>query len=332
MHGAVKIKTQPKKNLSNGSSYNNNNNINLEYKKNSKSRLSYERLRRQVHEQVKDNNNNKNKTNEMKKDSDFSMNSKGNQQSNDDKIMRAVDPGGCTQKTPKINEKTKNQLTERVLNWLDLAGKNILIRPETAKVLLPQNKDNKDNEFMQLLPKRRILTTESLKKPLRRAEQVHHLSLTLNESDLNLYNNRRFFEASSRCASAFRFGDIFLSNYRNSRKINNNLTATNCNHEIAFNNQFSNLNYNFPVYLNNPLTMETTKSKGSKKQDQAEIKNMEKEYKNMIHRQILENNCNTQIAKRQLHIFMPNVPKKAVGQQDSDSCISTLVSDPSNKA
>lgn len=275
-----------------------------------------------------------NKTKDTKDICNIMVEAKGNQQSNEDKIlMRGVNES-TQYKTPKINEKNKNQLTERVLNWLDLAGKNILIRPETAKVLLPQNKDNTDNEFMQSLPKRRILTTESLKKPLRRAEAVHHLSLTLNESDLNLYNNRRFFEASSRCASAFKFGEIFLTSYRGARRINN-LHSPHCNHDIQFNlhnNQFPNLNYNFPVYLNNPLTMESSKSKSSKKQEQAaDIKNMEKEYKNMIHRQILETTCNTQIAKRQLHIFMPNVPKKAVGQQDSDSCISTLVSDPSNK-
>lgn len=187
---------------------------------------------------------------------------------------------------------------------MDLAGKNTLIRTE--------NETNSP-------PKRRIFTADTLKTqirpnmlPLRRSESVHHLSLTLNENELDFYNNKKFFEASSRCNSAIKFGDFFPTAYRCSRKF--------LAHSALKNKQKTDLS---------SIKTNLEKDKNKKKILDRDLNlNLENQYKNIIHKQILENSCNTQLAKRQLHIFMPNLPnKKLYSNTDCESCLSTIVSE-----
>lgn len=335
--------------IANGSTRNektsgNNDSVPVEKKscrKTQKGRFSFERLRRQIHENV--NNKYLNKV-AAKKDGSL-INSNLSSLPNDTIGSDVVEPP----KTPKVNDSTKNQLTERVLNWLDLAGKNTLIRPETAMPSIQTEKcvETADN-FLQL-PKRRILTAETTLKrtsTMRRSESVHHLSLTLNETDLELCNNRRFFEASSRCASALKFGEFFPTTYRCSRKFLASLASVrsgNSSNISRLGLSFPSVNNNFPGYLNLQTQMEQTsksmpsggvggggsghhRKHGKKSIDPVELKNMEKEYKNMIHRQILENSCNRQLAKQQLHIFMPNMPNKKSNLPDDTSGLSTIMS------
>lgn len=296
-----------------------------------KQRVSFERLRRQIHENIN------NKYNRLRKDNTTDL-SVINSSLNENGFIKLNNENNTPVKSPiKVNESTKNQLTERVLNWLDLAGKNTLIRPETAIPALNKKiNENENNNNGNEIPRRRILTTESLKRaPLRKAESVHHLSLTLNEDELEMYNNRRFFEASSRCASALKFGDFFPATYRCTRKFLSSSSIHSSRKGISF----PSVNNNFPGYLNLTTQMEQTSKSTQKKplntkknMDPAQLQKMEKEYKSMIHRQILENSCNTQIAKRQLHIFMPNLPNKPnVNNQECDSCLSTIISEVSHK-
>lgn len=197
-------------------------------------------------------------------------------------------------------------MTERVLNWLDLAGKNTLIRTETET---------------NIPTKRRIFTADTLKTqirpnmlPFRRSESVHHLSLTLNENELDFYNNKKFFEASSRCNSAIKFGDFFPTAYRCSRKF--------LAHSALKNKQKTDF-----ASIKKETILEKDKNK-KKNLDRDLSLNLENQYKNIIHKQILENSCNTQMAKRQLHIFMPNLPnKKLYSNTDCESCLSTIVSE-----
>lgn len=199
----------------------------------------------------------------------------------------------------------KNQLTERVLNWLDLAGRNTLVKPENEVV-------NKK------LSKRRVCTTESMKKPtlntapppiLRRADSIHHLSLTFNEDDsyLSQMKNNTYMEKPDKTLN---FGDLFSTTYRCSRKFLASrhqgvqpkiASATSSKHEPE------------------------KRKRNSYKLKKEEYKGIEIQYRAMIQRQILENSCNTQLAKRQLHIFMPNLPKKKLLLPNNvDDCESTL--------
>lgn len=201
----------------------------------------------------------------------------------------------------------KNQLTERVLNWLDLAGRNTLVKPENETV-------NKK------LTKRRVCTTESIKKPLlsaappppiiRRSDSIHHLSLTFNEDDsyFSQTRNSSFMDKEK----TLNFGDLFTSTYRCSRKF------------------LASRQHGIQPKLTSAASGKTDKCVESDKikrykSKKEEYKGIEVQYRAMIQRQILENSCNTQFAKRQLHIFMPNLPKKNLLLPNNlDDCESTL--------
>lgn len=239
-----------------------------------------------------------------------------------------------------ISEQSKNQLTERVLQWLDLAGKNTLVRPESEVT----SKDTSAGGVTQ----RRIFTAEVNRKLpnqglpcLKRTESVHHLSITLNEEDSG--------EASRSDASGqtprIKFGDFFPVTYRCSRKF------------LSHSSYRNRLN-SPPTYMNTPMAQSAGRGKAAagvgsngrktlpehanrndknrKQQFSSAVtssstggklgKNdsIENQYRGIIHRQLLETSCNTQIAKRQLHIFMPNLPNKTKG--DCDSCLSSDLS------
>ncbi len=203
----------------------------------------------------------------------------------------------------------KNQLTERVLNWLDLAGRNTLVKPENETV-------NKK------LSKRRVCTTESMKKPMltttqahppivRRSDSIHHLSLTFNEEDSYLSqtrNNNPFVDKEK----ALNFSDLFTTTYRCSRKF------------LASRHQGVQPKITSAASGKGDKNVEPEKTKRNKLKKE-EYKGIEMQYRAMIQRQILENSCNTQFAKRQLHIFMPNLPKKKLLLPNNvDDCESTL--------
>lgn len=201
----------------------------------------------------------------------------------------------------------KNQLTERVLNWLDLAGRNTLVKPEHEAV-------NKK------LAKRRVCTTESIKKPLltltqpppivRRSDSIHHLSLTFNEDEsyLSQARNNSIMDREK----SLTFGDLFTSTYRCSRKF------------LASRQQGVQPKLTSAASGKADKCVESDKMKRCKSKKE-EYKGIEIQYRAMIQRQILENSCNTQFAKRQLHIFMPNLPKKKLLLPNNvDDCESTL--------
>lgn len=201
----------------------------------------------------------------------------------------------------------KNQLTERVLNWLDLAGRNTLVKPENETI-------NKK------LSKRRVCTTESMKKPLinttqpspviRRSDSIHHLSLTFDEDDSYFSQTRNNpFMVKDRTLS---IGDLFTTTYRCSRKF------------LASRQQGVQPKLTSATSGKTDKYVEPDKTKRYKSKKE-EHNGIEIQYRAMIQRQILENSCNTQFAKRQLHIFMPNLPKKKLLMPNNvDDCESTL--------
>lgn len=227
---------------------------------------------------------------------------------------------------------SKNQLTERVLQWLDLAGRNTL------------NARN-DNEMPKTnQPKRRIFTaSETHKKKtvpqihvspkhsaaappipqppaiLRRTESVHHLSLTFNNDDVGPSpNNGTPIEVSTE-RHALSFGEFFPTAYRCSKKF------------LAYRNGGAKVRH--LTSANSQNVQQADNGRKPFRSKPKRIDSIENQYRSMIQRQILENNCNTQLAKRQLHIFMPSLPKKTIvtalsnsNNGDCDSCLSTILS------
>lgn len=190
-----------------------------------------------------------------------------------------------TQNAHRINseiDRNNNLLAERVLQWLDLAGGiNHLSASSTQHGTILN------------VTKRRSLTAKESRKPIQvqtdlvdksktRRELLHQLSMTFNESEIN--------EVSTPCKTIvpLNFGDLFPTTYRCSRKFislrkpKNAADSLTPHKNLSIRNKTKCLNY------------------------------FEDQYRSMIHRQILEKSCNTQAAKRQLHIFMPNLPKRCV--------------------
>lgn len=308
----------------------------------------------------------------------------------------------------KEDETHKNQLTERVLQWLDKTGKFTSLNPIVKREknpLLPEINVKSEEEESEATEKfefaKKVMSAENILKPrvktaapLRRSESVHTLSLTFDDEDLvpNPYG-------ISRCKSAaIRFGEFFPTTYRCSkkflslcsRKTSASSSAQSLNRvspplTSASTNNLTNLS-ELPETANNGITPnsivislnnldlnkleETTGNRNSQNISSGgmEINNnnpgttgggssrrrkilrrkdtlIENQYKSIIQKHILETQCNTQIVKRQLHIFIPKLPKKDKEKQETDllktppplaqdtecdSCLSTVYSEANN--
>lgn len=234
-----------------------------------------------------------------------------------------------------VDSREQNQLTERVLQWLDLAGGIPIDRHDL---------DDIDQKRKLLLSKRRTMTAtgvrerkgsmQSVTTPVNRRESIHHLSLTFNEDSANAMHKLPF-EATQTSSSiplnerALRFGEFFPTTYRCSRKF----LSLRSGRATSFDSANASARTVSTPIGSTPMT-------GSAKKPNSKIKfqkveQIENQYRAMIQRQILETSCNQQLAKRQLHIFMPNLPKKsaahllatssAVGDE-CESCLSTVLS------
>lgn len=242
-----------------------------------------------------------------------------------------------------IDPEENYKLTERVLQWLDLAGK----APLSEEVCeLPISKSHKKRVFTAnpslgsgggtlLLPQTTNRRTPLL--PLKRTESIHHLSLTLNEDDL--VNHSVVTKQSN----------IFHLSLLSGRKLRQMSSSKTKIPQSTQNPQMSVGKMNS---MSPKSTVSGSSAGGSTSNNQAEknkpqpaatrgkkkslgklgkTESIENQYRSMIHRQLLETSCNTQLAKRQLHIFMPN-PKLGTAtpsqsQNDCDSCLNSLISE-----
>lgn len=231
----------------------------------------------------------------------------------------------------RLNEEmdhSKNQLTERVLQWLDLAGRNVSNRGECEveksnaskrRILTASEAQRKKSiQIVHSSPKHIPIQPAAQATPLRRTESVHHLSLTFNDDET--------FQSPVKCTTevppdrpALSFGEFFPTTYRCSRKF------------LAFRNGPSKVRS--AVSLGGRASKEPDSGRKSFRSKPKRMESFENQYRSMIQRQILENSCNTQLAKRQLHIFMPSLPKKPIvtplsngNSGDCDSCLSTILS------
>lgn len=249
-----------------------------------------------------------------------------------------------------------NPLTERVLQWLDLAGRTTLIRSENA------------TNAVTKVPTRRICTAQVARNrkttqirrfsagvqylaPLGpRTESMHQLSLTFDATAAQQGNEDATDKpsgtitpsaetaeyaaaaaaaaADTECAPRHSFGEFVPTAYRCARifakrhaaAVGATLPPLQQQHDASFNDVSRN-----QKATNNTARMATTsaiagkhRTKASKVQKQQHQPNgslptaaqIEQQYHSLIQRKLLENNCNESAARRQLHIFMPNLPDK----------------------
>lgn len=175
-----------------------------------------------------------------------------------------------------IINSSKNLLAERVLQWLDLAsGRSIRGKSNSKSVLNTVKKK----------PAAAYETQKEVSgKPKACRDLVHQLSMTFNEGNTKDLSNRKI-------------SPNFARKVLSLRKIKNTPDELD------------------PLILHPLLGLKSSKrlvpiKNSSPKTKQIEY--FEDQYQSIIHRQMLESSCNTQLAKRQLHIFMPNLPRRCL--------------------
>lgn len=235
-----------------------------------------------------------------------------------------------------------NQLTERVLQWLDLAGGTAIDRndfddiDEKRQSLLLSGANERIRAMTVTGAHERKNSTQSVTMPVSRRESIHHLSLIFNEDNNNVMQ-KYSLDASESSSSiplnervSIRFGGFFPTTYRCSRKFLSLRTGKAASFD---NGNGSARTVNTP---NGQKSINGSATKANKVKFQ-KVDQIENQYRSMIQRQILETSCNQQLAKRQLHIFMPNLPKKssshllatsssAATGDECASCLSTVLS------
>lgn len=229
----------------------------------------------------------------------------------------------------------KDLLADRVLQWLDLAENN--------RMVCIKGKESYDKPMAK---RRSVTAKESTKstetQPALRRESIHHLSMTFDEGTANVIQTDDIIPMSHG-GIALRFDQFFPTTYRCSRKFLSLRRSTVPAKPFDFNNS-SNRSFNVLMHEADDPHERRTAAMAGRKQKQSGKFGVDKskrftgffddQYHSMIQRQILETSCNTQLAKRQLHIFMPNLPKRCShdGQtnsrsaNDCASCISSQVS------
>lgn len=216
----------------------------------------------------------------------------------------------------------KNQLTERVLQWLDKSGKNCMVKD----VFLEDVDDllKKSAEYSQF---KRKLT------PLRRSESVHHLQLTFNDDDyvpdpyasrcksaaIDQYNRPLLKKASSlgnRKASASHVSPPVLS--LANLELDDTKSASNSTASPSASTGGGGGGVGGPSGVTQPRVTGAGNQRKNKRMLKRKDTLIENQYKHLIHKHILETTCNTQIVKRQLHIFIPKLKKQVQGGSGGD--------------
>lgn len=237
----------------------------------------------------------------------------------DDPVERLsqMDINSDVNMSKRSNDDDDNQLAERVLQWLDLAGgRNLAMK-----------RGDRNHTAQRSTPKRRSVTAKEPRRKtqeptlpkeanLVKRESIHHLSLTFHEDDAP--TNQTTKNPSNNCEAAnnsvaLSFGDFFPITYRCSRKFlslrSKSTTTPIQNSNIGDWLEALDLKQT-PPKKSDERRSSTASKHSNKNRSLKKLEQFEGQYRQMIQRQILQESCNTQLAKRQLHIFMPNLPKK----------------------
>lgn len=196
-------------------------------------------------------------------------------------------------------DSSKHLLAERVLQWLDLAagrGHTVRRSEHIGKLLNASKRRSVTAKEPRKLPD----TDDDVKHKAKvKREPVHQLSMTFNDELAN--------DAQHQNVVAFSFGELFPVTYKCSRKF----LSFRRNKNVADRLEPLDLQSSIPFKVANGKKDQKKHSNGGKfKQKRFEY--FEDQYRSLIQREILETTCNTQAAKRQLHIFMPNLPKRCL--------------------
>lgn len=254
--------------------------------------------------------------------------------SKNDKTVEPIEMCSEMSTTPSMKRITneidsnKHLLAERVLQWLDLAAERGHMAAARRSDHIGKLLNASKRRSVTAKEPRKLTETddETAQKAKVKREPVRQLSMTFNDeqaNDAQHYN---------RNVVSFSFGDLFPVTYKCSRKFLSFRRAKN----VADRLEPLDLQSSIPFKVANGKKDQKKHPNGGKSK-QKRFEYIEDQYRSLIQREILETTCNAQAAKRQLHIFMPNLPKRCLianeseknGQliapnsaRDSDSCLS----------
>ncbi|XP_031637280.1 uncharacterized protein LOC116349820 [Contarinia nasturtii] len=211
-------------------------------------------------------------------------------------------------------DSNKNLLAERVLQWLDLAaGRNHTSTKQSEYIGKLLHTSKRRSVTAKESRKQNDLDLDDAQVGTKRRESIRQLSMTFNEESP--------IKESSQCLNSnivsLSFIDLFPTTYKCSRKF------LSLRRPKTLNDRLEPLDLQISLPLK-PNAKKSTKHFGGRFKTKR-LEYFDDQYSSIIQRQILETSCNTQVAKRQLHIFMPNLPKRCLVVNDGDK-MSTLVS------
>lgn len=195
-------------------------------------------------------------------------------------------------------DSSKNLLAERVLQWLDLAG---------GRDSLSTRQNDHHAKALNATKRRSFTAKEHRKnasepddsvelKPKLRREPLHQMSMTFDD----------VLNGKESTTSPNFFSNLFPTTYKYSRKFLTMRRPKNAIDSLE------------PLDLQTSLPIKSTIRKSHRSKPKRNLEYCDDQYRSLIQRDILETSCNTQAAKRQLHIFMPNIPKRCLIVNDCD--------------
>lgn len=211
-------------------------------------------------------------------------------------------------------DSSTNLLADRVLQWLDLAG---------GRSHVSVNR-NQYNGKMPNASKRRSVTAKESRKPIEHQDEsgskakIHRQPVRQSSMIFNEDNSVKEAQNPNQTIVSISFGDLFPTTYKCSRKFLALRRSNNGTDQL----ESLDLQSSIPLKSTNvrkdqkPSPNHRFSASGKGKSKRYDF--FEDQYHSMIQRQILETSCNHQVAKRQLHIFMPNLPKKQLIVNDTD--------------
>lgn len=217
--------------------------------------------------------------------------------------------------------KEQNFLANRVLQWLDLASGRDLPTLKRSEYI---------EKTLDKFKKRSLTAKETVRdsSPIREAktkrqihrEPIHQLSMIFDDGDAMKSDGRDTIANLS--GGSWNFGSIFPVTYRCSKKF---LSLRRSATVPAKPSDLLDSMESMREMATTAKPEQRTKIKLLNKRHKIKrIDFVDEQYRAMIERQILEQSCNIQMAKRQLHIFMPFSDTEKVISNSVPSDLATM--------
>ncbi|XP_077287198.1 uncharacterized protein LOC143911968 [Arctopsyche grandis] len=198
-----------------------------------------------------------------------------------------------------------NPLSERVLQWLDLAGQ------ATVKYI----GESRLSKIRHSVPEVKVSHNEFklMKTDIEFKDNDYNYDIQKTNSGRKINDTKVFKYVTDDPLCKFESEVQVL--YKNSGKKQNEEVPKNFSEDDDLNSE---------IIDDTECNSDDDESELQSKCKIKETFAFEHDYINIIKKQIFESSCNTYVARKKLHIFIPSLPKKAESSIDNESNISGL--------